>query len=136
MRPMSPTDRLMWPSPAMPEIVGGDVGMSVDLHDAVDDEHGDRHHQAKVESPEIRGEGAAVLRQGERALQKEHDEGEHEAQRQAVGVYHLELGPAGEVVGLSELAVECSAEQPNDEPGGRAGGKLLQWCHEVITSWE
>ena len=56
MRPMSPTDRLMWPSPAMPEIVGGerDVSMSVDLHDAVDDEHGDRHHQAKVESPEKR----------------------------------------------------------------------------------
>ena len=110
--------------------------MSVDLHDAVDDEHGDRHHQAKVESPEIRGEGAAVLRQGERAFQEEHDEGEHEPQRKAVGVYHLELGPAGEVVGLGELTVEHSADQTDDQPGGRAGGKLLQWCHEAITSWE
>ena len=88
--------------------------MSVDLHHAVHDEHCDRQQEAKVESPEIRGEGAAVLRQGERALQKEHDEGEHEAQRQAMGVHHLELGPGGDVVGLRELAGEHSAEQADD----------------------
>ena len=32
----------------------GDVGMSVDLHHAVHDEHCDRQQEAKVESPEKR----------------------------------------------------------------------------------
>ena len=74
--------------------------MSGDLHHAVHDEHCDRQQEAKVESPEIGSEGAPVVRKGESSLQQEHDEGEHEAQRQAMGVHHLELGPGGEVVGL------------------------------------
>ena len=88
--------------------------MSGDLHHAVHDEHCDRQQEAKVESPEIGSEGAPVVRKGESSLQQEHDEGEHEAQRQAMGVHHLELGPGGDVVGLRELAGEHSAEQADD----------------------
>lgn len=114
----------------------GDVSAAIDLHDAVHHEHRDGQQETEVESPEIGGEGAPVCRQGESSLQEQHDEGQYEAQRQAVGVHHLELGPAGEIVGLGELAVEHSADQANDQPGRRAGCKLLQRCHEAITSWE
>ena len=43
----------------------GDVGMSVNLHDAVHHEHRDGQQETEVESPKIRGEGTAVLRQSE-----------------------------------------------------------------------
>ena len=55
-----------------------------------------------------------MLRKSESSFQQKDNEGEHEAQRQAMGVHHLELGPGGDVVGLRELAGEHSAEQADD----------------------